>query len=300
MRSVGRRCCRWRPGGLSGVREVGLRAATAVQVRLPAPLDAGRRPLALRHGIARWLFSVNQHSWFSNFPHGAGTRSTKRWGGGAPLPNRSSWRHILKKVDPGHIGSFRSGCRRRPRCCAPTARRVVGGSLETHRVTPRVRGGSRRRRRHRGAGQSRRRARIVLSLLHAAGGALRMLVRECRPAAQRPLQCRRGSVRPRRAPHRGTLGTWRRGTRLAALRAGPFRRRARSRSWCVLGASTASAGVTMSAPPALDVFGGRGAAAAPDPAPAMHPGQLLGKPRAPRRQGAFRRHKFSSCLSRQP
>ena len=78
-----------------------------------------------------------------------------------PLPNRSSWRHILKKVDPGHIGSFRSGCRRRPRCCAPTARRVVGGSLETHRVTPRVRGGSRRRRRHRGAGQSRRRARIV-------------------------------------------------------------------------------------------------------------------------------------------
>ena len=106
--------------------------------------------------------------------------------------------------------------------------------------------------------RSRRRARIVLSLLHAAGGALRMLVRECRPAAQRPLQCRRGSVRPRRAPHRGTLGTWRRGTRLAALRAGPFRRRARSRSWCVLGASTASAGVTISAPLALDVFGARG------------------------------------------
>jgi len=34
------------------------------------------------------------------------------------------------------------------------------------------------------------------------------------------------------------------------------------------------------------------AAAAPDPAPSIHPGQLLEPSRAPRRQGAFRRHKF--------
>ena len=41
----GQRCCRWRPGGSSGVPEARLRAATAVQVWLLAPLDAGWWPL---------------------------------------------------------------------------------------------------------------------------------------------------------------------------------------------------------------------------------------------------------------
>ena len=45
MRSPGQRCCRWRPGGSSGVPEARLRAATAVQVWLLAPLDAGWWPL---------------------------------------------------------------------------------------------------------------------------------------------------------------------------------------------------------------------------------------------------------------
>ena len=200
----------WRAGGVAVFQPVG-RWSFTIPCRMRAGL--GRTARALPRAPGQRLKNCSA----SCRGNSIRTESTVAAWVPSPLPNRSSWRHILKKVDPGHIGSFRSGCRRRPRCCAPTARRVVGGSLETHRVTPRVRGGSRRRRRHRGAGQSRRRARIVLSLLHAAGGALRMLVRECRPAAQRPLQCRRGSVRPRRAPHRGTLGTWRRGTRLAAL-----------------------------------------------------------------------------------
>ena len=34
------------------------------------------------------------------------------------INDRSSWRQILREVDPGHIGSFCSGWRRRPCCCA--------------------------------------------------------------------------------------------------------------------------------------------------------------------------------------
>ena len=69
------------------MREVGLRAVTAVQVRLPAPLEAGRRPLALRRGTAGGFFlSMNIHR-FSYFPHGAGTRM---WGSAAYVLKRDS------------------------------------------------------------------------------------------------------------------------------------------------------------------------------------------------------------------
>ena len=47
-------------------------------------------------------------------------------------------------------------------------------------------------------------------LLIAASGGQRMAMRECRPAPQRPLQSRSGSVLPARAPCRGALGTGRR------------------------------------------------------------------------------------------
>ena len=47
-------------------------------------------------------------------------------------------------------------------------------------------------------------------LLIAASGGQRMAMRECRPAPQRPLQSRSGSVLPARVPYQGTLGTGRR------------------------------------------------------------------------------------------
>ena len=47
-------------------------------------------------------------------------------------------------------------------------------------------------------------------LLIAASGGQRMAMRECRPAPQRPLQSRSGSVLPARVPCQGTLGTGRR------------------------------------------------------------------------------------------